>query len=111
MKKVFLFSVMSFLCIACNKEKVVDLTSIKIKNSSSERLIYVGHIGTDFESALDSLRNLKPIGEEIVKEPLEVIFDYDNRLFYGIVYGECANYTDVLDTKGHYYTRTWYVGE
>ena len=85
-----------------------DLTHIKIKENPGETLEYVGKIGSDFNTALDSLRKLKGIYSEIIKEPLEVIFDYDDRLFFGIIYGDCAMYSDVLDTEGYYYLRTWY---
>ena len=43
-------------------------------------------IGGDFETALDSLRKLKGISSEINKKPLEVLFDSDDRLFFGIIY-------------------------
>ena len=36
-----------------------------------------------------------------------VLFDYDDRSFFGISYDECGNYSDVLDTKGNYYMRSW----
>ena len=85
-----------------------DLTQIRIKDRPSEVLEYIGKIGSDFDTALDSLRILKSISSDIKIEPLEVIFDYDNRLFFGIIYGDCGMYSDVLDTKGNYYLRTWY---
>jgi len=88
-----------------------DLTQIRIKERPSETLEYVGEIGSDFDTALDSLRKLINIPSEIIKEPLEVLFDYDSRLFFGIIYGECGNYSDVLDTKGNYYLRSWYSSE
>ena len=88
-----------------------DLTQIRIKDRPGETLEYIGKIGDDFDTALDSLRILKNISSEIEKEPLEVIFDYDNRLFFGIIYGDCAMYSDVLDTKGNYYLRTWYSSD
>jgi len=85
-----------------------DLTQIRIKERPGETLKYVGEIGSDFDTALDSLRKLKDMPSEIIKVPLEVLFDYDSRLFFGIIYGECGNYSDVLDTKGNYYLRSWY---
>lgn len=85
-----------------------DLTQIRIKEQPEETLEYIGKIGDNFDAALDSLKELKKITSEITKEPLEVLFDYDNRLFFGIIYDECGNYSDVLDTKGNYYLRTWY---
>ena len=85
-----------------------DLTQIRIKENPGEKLEYIGKIGDNFDTALDYLRELKSITSEIVKEPLEVLFDYDDRSFFGIVYGECAMYSDVLDTEGNYYLRTWY---
>ena len=86
-----------------------DLTHIRIKGNPGETLEYIGKIGSDFDTALDSLRRRKSISSEIIKEPLEVLFDYDDRLFFGIVYGDCGMYSDVLDTKGYYYLRTWYT--
>ena len=94
-----------------NTETSADLTQIRIKENPSETLEYVGEIGSDFDTALDSLRKLKDIPSEIIKEPLEVLFDYDNRSFFGISYGDCAMYSDVLDTKGNYYLRSWYCSD
>ena len=85
------------------------MTQIRIKENPAETLEYVGRIGNDFDTALDSLRQLKHIPLEIHKAPLEVLFDYDDRLFFGIAYGDCAMYSDVLDTKGNYYLRSWYA--
>ncbi len=90
-------------------EQSPDLTQIRIKENPAETLEYVGRIGNDFDTALDSLRQLKHIPLEIHKAPLEVLFDYDDRLFFGIAYGDCAMYSDVLDTKGNYYLRSWYA--
>ena len=90
-------------------ESSPDLTQIRIKENPAETLEYVGRIGNDFDTALDSLRQHKRISSEIHKEPLEVLFDYDDRLFFGIAYGDCAMYSDVLDTKGNYYLRSWYA--
>lgn len=110
MKKLLLSALVAFFLISCGKENI-DLTGIKIKDNPQETLEYVGKIGTDFPSALDSLKVLKSISSEITPIPLEVLFDGDDRIFYGIVYGGCSNYTDVLDTKGHYYHRTWHLAE
>jgi serpin B len=88
-----------------------DLTNIRIKEDPGETLEYIGKIGNDFDTALDSLKTLKNITSEIIKEPLAVIFDYDDRLFFGIIYGDCGMYSDVIDTKGNYYLRTWYSSD
>lgn len=122
MKQIVFTLLFAALLVACNEdsepsadttrntELSVDLTQIRIKERPGEMLKYVGAIGRDFDTALDSLRKRKsiPSGIKIIKEPLEVLFDYDNRLFFGIVYGDCGNYSDVLDTKGNYYQRSWY---
>ncbi|GHV08101.1 hypothetical protein FACS1894160_1820 [Bacteroidia bacterium] len=95
----------------CDKSAVIEfpeLNEIKIADRPCETLEYAGQIGYNFESALDSLVRLKTISEEIRKVPLAVIFDYDDRYFCGILYGECANYADVLDSKGNYYLRSWH---
>jgi hypothetical protein len=89
-------------------ENPANLIAISIKERPCETLEYAGKIGHDFDSALDSLRNLKAIISEVYTLPLEVLFDYDNRQFYGITYGECGMYADVLDTKGNHYLRTYY---
>ena len=117
--KQILFSILfATLFVACDKnsenpilENQPDLTEIRIKERPCETLEYVGKIGDDFDSALDSLRKLKSIYSEITKEPLEVLFDYDNRQFFGMTYGDCGMYSDVLDTKGSYYLRTWYCSD
>jgi hypothetical protein len=118
MKQLLLSILFVTFFVACDKnakdpvlENQPDLTEIRIKESPGETLEYVGKIGNDFNSALDSLRNLKNIFFEIIKQPLEVLFDYDNRQFYGIAYGDCGTYADVLDTKGNYYLRTWYCSD
>ena len=121
MKKILLFIVLATFFVACDKifenpnggltKKQPDLTEIRIKDRPCEILEYVGKIGNDYDSALDSLRKLKTISSEIIKEPLEVLFDYDNRKFYGIAYGDCGMYANVLDTKGNYYVRSWYCPE
>ncbi|MDR2813904.1 MAG: hypothetical protein LBB79_04520 [Prevotellaceae bacterium] len=115
MKQPLLPIVFATFFVACDKkpeyptlENQIDLTGISIKERPCETLEYVGRIGNDFDAALDSLRNLKAIVSEIGKQPLEVLFDCDSRQFYGIAYGECGMYTDVLDTKGNYYLRSHY---
>ncbi|GHV36515.1 hypothetical protein FACS1894178_7840 [Bacteroidia bacterium] len=109
MKQILFFILFATLFVACDKdsENLPDLTTIGIKERPCETLEYIGRIGNDFDTALDSLRRLKNISSEIIKEPLEVLFDYDNRQFFGITYGDCGVYSDVLDTKGNYYLRTW----
>lgn len=118
MKQFFISFLFLTLLVACdnvthdeNGEISPDLTQIRIKEIPSETLEYIGEIGTDFDTALDSLKKRKGIISEIIKEPLEVLFDFDNRLFWGIIYGDCGNYTDVLDTKGNYYLRSWYSSD
>lgn len=122
MRKIVFTILFATLFVACDKvtnddnpvtspDSTPDLTQIRIKERPSETLEYVGKIGGDFDTALDSLRKIKYIPSEIIKEPLEVLFDYDSRLFFGIIYGECGNYSDVLDTKGNYYLRSWYSSE
>lgn len=123
MKQVIFSILFAIFFVACgnNSETMLevtedlgaspDLTHIRIKERPGETLEYVRKIGSDFDTALDSLRKLKGISSEIIKEPLEVIFDYDDRLFFGISYGDCGMYSDVLDTKGNYYLRTWYCSE
>lgn len=122
MRKIVFTILFATLFVACdnvtNVDNLVispnstpDLTQIRIKERPSETLEYVRKIGGDFDTALDSLRKIKTIPSEIIKVPLEVLFDYDSRLFFGIKYGECGNYSDVLDTKGNYYLRSWYSSE
>ena len=112
--KQILFTIFLFatLFVACSTDEtpvlLPDLTQVRIKEKPGETLEYVGKIGSDFDTALDSLRKLKDIPSEVVKEPLEVLFDGDDRLFFGISYGDCGMYSDVLDTKGYYYLRTWF---
>lgn len=118
MKKILLSIVLSALFIACGKESdslpnkepenLPDLTAIIVKEYPCDTLNYIGRIGDDFDSALDSLRSLKNISSGISTVPLEVLFDFDNRKFYGIIYGDCGIYTDVLDTKGNYFLRSYY---
>ena len=117
MKQIVLLILFATLFVACNNDAhdedpiMPDLTQIGIKAKPAEKLQYEGRIGSNFDTALDSLRKLKAIHSEIIKQPLEVLFDYDDRMFFGIVYGDCAMYSDVLDTKGYYYHRSWYSPE
>ena len=106
---IFLFATL-FVACASDETPVMlpDLTHVRIKGRSGETLEDVGKIGSDLDTALDSLRKLKDIPSEVVKEPLEVLFDDDDRLFFGISYGDCGVYSDVLDTRGYYYLRTWF---
>lgn len=73
-------------------EQLPDLTRIGIVGYPNEKLEYIGEIGSDLDTALDSLRKLKNISSEIIKVPLEVLFDYDDRAFFGIVYEGCGMY-------------------
>ena len=117
MKQIVILGLFATLLVACNNDAhdedtaMPDLTQIGIKAKPAEKLQYEGRIGSNFDTALDSLRKLKAIHSEIIKQPLEVLFDYDDRMFFGIVYGDCAMYSDVLDTKGYYYHRSWYSSE
>ncbi len=115
MKKIVFPILLATLLVACfaackdsADDETMDLTHIRIKDNPNETLKYVGRIGNDLDTALEALRQRKSITSEIKKEPLEVVFDRDDRLFFGIAYGDCAMYSDVLDTKGYYYTRSWY---
>ncbi|MDR2970953.1 MAG: hypothetical protein LBU83_03355 [Bacteroidales bacterium] len=108
MKQLLLSILFTILFVACDKNSEPDLTKIRIKERPCEMLEYVGKIGIDFDSALDSLQKRKNISSETTKVLLEVLFDFDNRQFYGIVYEDCGMYADVLDTKGNYYLRSWY---
>ena len=97
-----------FVVYAFGEEPITpDLTHIRIKENPNETLEYIGKIGNDYYSALDSLRKLKDLSSEVIREPLEVIFTADDRCFWGINYDDCGMYSDVLDTKGNYYLRTW----
>ena len=110
MKKSLLILVSIIFISSCQRNKCSDsdLYSIKIKDCPTETLVFVGRIGTDFASALDSLKKFKSIGDKSIERVhVDVIFNCDERTFYGIQYGDCGNYTDVLDTKGYYYNRTW----
>ena len=108
MRKLLSYILFATLFVACDKNSEPDLTKIRIKERPSEMLEYVGKIGKDFDLALDSLQKRKNISSETTKVLLEVLFNFDNRKFYGIVYEDCGMYTDVLDTKGNYYLRSWY---
>jgi len=112
MKRIVFYMLLATLFVACdNKSEITpDLTSLKIKDDPCETLEYLAKIGNDFDSALDSLKKLKSIPpEEIRIGSLEVVFDYDTRQFHSVEYGDCGLYSDVLDTKGHHYLRSWYA--
>jgi hypothetical protein len=90
------------------EEPEPDVTGIQIKDNPCETLQFIRKINTsDFDAALDSILIFKNITSEITKVPLEVLFDADDRTFYGIQFGESEKYTDVLDTKGYWYQRTY----
>lgn len=117
MKQIVFSILFAALFVACDKdsetsagtsqntETSADLTQIRIKDRPGETLKYVGEIGSDFDTALDSLQKLKEMPSEIIISPLEVLFDNDNRLFFGISYVDCAIFSDVLDTKGNYWLK------
>lgn len=83
MEKTTLALLFTLFFITCDNDHVrePDLSQIRIREDPSETLNYIGKIGIDFNSALDSLKILKDITSEITKEPLEVLFDYDDRIF------------------------------
>ena len=114
MKKLVFPILLTVLLAACSSDETSivspDLTHVRVKDNPSETLEFKGKIGTDFDNALDSLRRLKSFSSAM-KIPLDVLFDADNREFYGIVYDRCGTYADVLDSKGNYYLRLWYSAE
>ena len=109
-KKLLLFVVVMMSFVACQRETKCDLTHIQLKDYPDETLKYIGKIGKDYDTALDSLfRYLNCTSVEMyLKVPVNVHFDCDNRAFYGISFADEGEHTDVLDTKGNYYTRKWH---
>jgi hypothetical protein len=135
MKKIVFYSLFAALLLACDKdsETLADttqnteisayLTQIRIKERPNEMLQYVGEIGNDFDSALDSLiRKYEPIlntlakeghysgeGYNINKEKINVEFSYDSREFILLTFTDKVNVYqilfsgDVIDEKGNYY--------
>ena len=91
--------------------------------NGGELLIYLGRIGYDFDSALDSLKNsYEPLlntlakeghysgeGYDITKEKMDVNFVYDNREFTLLTFIDKANVyqylitCEVIDSKGNNY--------
>ncbi|MBP5614742.1 MAG: hypothetical protein J6X35_11445 [Bacteroidales bacterium] len=116
-RKLLVYVVIMISFVACHKEipfiknkSDCDLTQIQLKDYPDETLKYIGQIGKDFDAALDSLFRYLNCPSEVLylKIPIEVYFDCDNREFYGISFADEGEHTDVLDTKGNYYTRKWH---
>ena len=104
---LLLFAFLLLFIVSCKKETACDLNNIRLKDYPEEKLLNVGSIGSDFNSALDSLKSIRNISDSTLwfKIPLEVISNCDDRSFFGISTSDCGEHTDVLDTKGQYYTR------
>ena len=64
-----------------------------------------------FKSGQTNSETSSTSGDLTILSKSLLIFDFDDRLFFGISYGDCGMYSDVLDTKGNYYLRTWYCSE
>ena len=111
MKRVFILSIaILIILLSCNRTEKCNLHNISVNSDIPETLTYIGKIGNDFDSALDSLMILKELEHSSItvqKIPVPVVFDCDNRQFWGIIFDYCGNYSDVLDSKGNYYNRTW----
>ena len=132
MKQIVILILFATLFVACNNDAhdedpvMPDLTQIRLKGSNTARLEYIGKIGNDFESALDSLtRKREPMlnalakmgsysGEyNIDKKKIDVDFSYDSRYFILLTFiDKTNNYPifssiDVIDEKGNYYGLIW----
>ncbi len=109
-KKILLIVSLVIVIFGCQRNVRCDVIGISLKDSPGETLTYMGRIGKNYDTALDSLfRYLNcPSGIMYLKVPVEVNFDCDNRVFYGISFADEGEYTDVLDTKGNYYTSKWH---
>lgn len=128
MKQIVILILFATLFVACNNDAhdedpvMPDLTQIRLKGSNTARLEYIGKIGNDFESALDSLtRKREPMlnalakmgsysGEyNIDKKKIDVDFDYDSRKFILLTFSDKTNIYqilfshDVIDEKGNYF--------
>lgn len=135
MKQKLLIILFATFIAACGQEPAITpnavqepaassrLTHIRIMGRPGEQLEYVGEIGDDYDSALDSLqRKYDPWfsglvaeghysgeGYIISEEKLSVDFSYDDRDFILLTFIDKANpYNylitgDVLDGKGNYY--------
>jgi hypothetical protein len=135
MRKKVLSVLFVTLIISCGKDPSVKpdavqdpftssgLTHIRILGKFNERLEFVGKIGDNFDSALDSLqRKYEPLfcglvaeghysgeGYIISKEKMNVDFSYDDRDFILLTFIDKSNQYnylitgDVLDGRGNYY--------
>ena len=68
------FSFLLLFFVSCKKETSCDLNNIRLKDYPEEKLVHVGPIGSDFDSALDSLKSIKNISDSTLwfKIPLEM---------------------------------------
>ncbi len=109
-KNILLFVAIVIVIFGCQRNIRCDVTDISLKDYPEETLTYMDRIGKNYDTALDSLFRYLNCPSEIIylKVPLEVNFDCDNRVFYGISFADEGEYTDVLDTKGNYYTSKWH---
>ena len=129
MKQIVILILFATLFVACNNDAhdedpvMPDLTQISLKGSNTARIEYIGKIGNDFESALDSLtRKYEPMlntlaqeghysgkGYNIDKKEINVDFDYDSRKFILLTFSDKTNIYqilfshDVIDEKGNYF--------
>jgi hypothetical protein len=127
MKQIFLLLVAATLFAAC--KKTCTCTGYTIDNDTCECVVFLGTIGTDFDSALDSLeRYYEPEfnlafergfysgqGYFVEKSVINVDFNEDDRTFFRVIFIDSADtyrwlnmFPDILDEKGNYYIRmTW----
>ncbi len=119
MKKTLFATILLLLLLsACGKEEV---QKVKINfeipgwyRASDGHLKYLATIGHDFDSALDSLKKIRPVYNNhfLIFESTRVDYPTDDRSFYEIFYTDdttgvildVRGYSDVLDTKGDWYT-------
>ncbi|MDE5609790.1 MAG: hypothetical protein K2I66_05350 [Bacteroidales bacterium] len=122
MKTIKLFILLLSLSLtvcACEQEKEFELKpgdTFSIKNGCGT-VYYQSNIGTDFASAVDSIKRLyeqtRPWlwADSLQIDRLNVNFTHDNRLFWSLVAKEKYQssplpvYTgvDVVDSRGNYY--------
>jgi len=122
MKQIVFFLMIATFFPSCKNECTCN--GYTVNQDPCECVVFQGEIGSDFDSALDSLKKLHaPLfntlateghysgkGYYIEKEKLNVDFTEDDRDFFRLTYVDSISnrfisihYRDVLDENGNYY--------
>ena len=111
---ILLFCCILQVLISCSKE---HYEKFDIISGGCGSIAFVDQIGSDFNTALDSLIAIRAamigVDYDVEEVPMEIEFHDDNRVFKGIKFIRASDHimifgmSDVLDSYGNYYMIIW----